>query len=153
MSQISMIGSRFGQKASTKLMYCKNSSYLLLFVDGQTCTGNRELHNKHHKQDDHVLRFTVKVVISSKQSSWKTMSQYHCTLVESRRQFTGWKQQSAVSLQGWLICEIWCCSGSYCTCIYEWKLDFPKHWGAMTIQWYIYTACGLIMTLKFINKQ
>lgn len=27
---------------------------LLLSVDGQTSTGNRKLHNKHHEQDDHV---------------------------------------------------------------------------------------------------
>lgn len=36
------------------------SSYLLLFVDGQTGTGHRELHDEHHEQDDHVLRFAVK---------------------------------------------------------------------------------------------
>lgn len=36
------------------------SSYLLLSVNGQTGTGNRELHNEHHEQDDHILSVSVK---------------------------------------------------------------------------------------------
>lgn len=63
--------------------------YLLISVNGQTGTGNRKLHNKHHEQDDHILSISVK-----EQQQIHTLYKVniilltasvnnHCTLVES----------------------------------------------------------------------
>lgn len=45
---------------------------LLLPVDGQTGAGNRELHNKHHEQDDHVEEQQDLVVLHGPDESGKS---------------------------------------------------------------------------------
>lgn len=44
-----------GVNSSLWLTVEGGSSYLLLSVDGQTCAGDGELHDKDHEEDDHVL--------------------------------------------------------------------------------------------------